>query len=116
MVWWFIRVVSEPRGRRSRCFRRSRWRSSAARKRRVWPPLNASWPPDAVYRPLSPGSSPSRRLTLSLQSSLVCGLEQASSPPEDNHSTVKIGLSFRSIIFLTIFLTIKLNNKIKMYN
>lgn len=89
---WFIRVASEPRERRSRCFRRSRWQSSAAQTRLAWPPSVAFWPPDAACRPPSRRSSPSRRWILPLQSSLVCGLERTSSPPEDNHLTIKMWL------------------------
>lgn len=92
VILWFIRVASEPRGRRSRCFRRSRWRSSAARTRLAWPPSVAFWPPDAACRPKSRRSSPSRRWILLLQSSLVCGLEPTSSPPEDSHLTIKMWL------------------------
>ncbi len=79
-----VRVASEPRGRRSRCFRRSRWQSSAVRKPLVWPPSVVFWPPDAACR----CSSPSPPWSWPLPSSLVCGTERTS-PPGDVHWHVK---------------------------
>lgn len=54
-----LRGGSGPRGRRSRCCRRSRWPSFAARTPRASPPSAASAPPAAACpsRGLSPGSA-----------------------------------------------------------